>query len=49
VCPLGRSSGRQFLVGFGPAARFVAKPKLGAATQLSGSGSAGRRARGRAL
>jgi hypothetical protein len=33
----------------GPAARFVAKPKLGAATQLSGSGSAGRRARGRAL
>ena len=33
----------------GSAARFVAKPKLGVAARLSGSGSAGRRARGRAL
>jgi hypothetical protein len=50
LCVPARPVQRAAVLGrVGPAARFVAKPKLGVATQLSGSGSAGRRARGRAL
>src|SRR5216684_4295814 len=51
VCPLSRSSDFQFRVvmtRIRAGRLFVLKPKLGAATQRSGSGSAGRSVQGRA-